>query len=363
MKILHCADLHLDSSMTSVLPKEKARDRRGELLTSYTNIVRYAVDNDIHHIIIAGDMFDTKSVSATARNVVVGSITANPDITFYYLKGNHDNDSFLGALENVPDNLKLFANEWTSYDLADSNVSIYGLEISENRDELYHGLILDKSKYNIVVLHGQENVASGKDKEAVINLRELKNKNIDYLALGHVHTHKEEKLDERGIYCYCGTPEGRGFDECGAMGFVVLDIDEREHTANLTFVSRNIRRLHNVEVDISDISDTDEAIGEIRKNLDEYDIPAQDLVKITLTGKVGIDADINTVVINKMFEDRFYLFRIKDETTLKVNYEDFLLDESLKGEFVRLVKDSDMSEEMKAEVIKTGIGALLKEEI
>lgn len=34
MKILHCADIHLDSAMTANLDKDKARERRSELLAS-----------------------------------------------------------------------------------------------------------------------------------------------------------------------------------------------------------------------------------------------------------------------------------------------------------------------------------------
>ena len=56
--------------------------------------------------------------------------------------------------------------------------------------------------------------------QSKIEVYELKNKNIDYLALGHVHKYKMEKLDNRGIYCYSGCLEGRGFDECGDKGCV-----------------------------------------------------------------------------------------------------------------------------------------------
>ncbi|MFQ8900993.1 MAG: hypothetical protein ACLR7D_02880 [Lachnospira eligens] len=43
MKILHCADIHLDSAMTANLDKDKARERRSELLASFKDMVGYAV--------------------------------------------------------------------------------------------------------------------------------------------------------------------------------------------------------------------------------------------------------------------------------------------------------------------------------
>ena len=33
-----------------------------------------------------------------------------------------------------------------------------------------------------------------------------------------IHKYKKEKLDNRGVYCYSGCLEGRGFDECGEKG-------------------------------------------------------------------------------------------------------------------------------------------------
>lgn len=75
MKIIHCADLHLDSNMTSNLTKEKANERKAELLATFERMVTYAKNNDIHIILIAGDLYDKKNISATARNVFISAVT------------------------------------------------------------------------------------------------------------------------------------------------------------------------------------------------------------------------------------------------------------------------------------------------
>ena len=36
IRIIHCADLHLDSKMTAHLSSEKARERKAELLNTFT---------------------------------------------------------------------------------------------------------------------------------------------------------------------------------------------------------------------------------------------------------------------------------------------------------------------------------------
>ena len=39
MKIIHCADLHLDSQMTANLTKEQARERKREIIRTFTRMV------------------------------------------------------------------------------------------------------------------------------------------------------------------------------------------------------------------------------------------------------------------------------------------------------------------------------------
>jgi hypothetical protein len=61
--------------------------------------------------------------------------------------------------------------------------------------------------------------------------------------------------------------------------------------------------------------------------------------------------------------DYFYFEKVYDKTRLMVNYSDYEKDASLKGEFIRMVSASDLSEEEKSRVIRMGILALAGEEI
>ena len=58
MKLIHCADLHLDSRMESGLPPEKARERRMELLHTFTKMVDMAAEDGVEAILLCGDLFD-----------------------------------------------------------------------------------------------------------------------------------------------------------------------------------------------------------------------------------------------------------------------------------------------------------------
>lgn len=368
MKIIHCADLHLDSKLTANLSKEQTKERRVELLHTYERMVNYASEQGVRAIIIAGDMFDTNRVSVTVRNTVIGTINNHPEIDFYYLKGNHDHNNVLEIQEESPGNLKMFGDVWHTYAAnPDTNHSIMitGVELEQcKKDSFYDSLVLDYNKFNIVVLHGQESIYNVKDKTEIINLGALRNKGIDYLALGHIHTYKKQELDKRGIYSYPGCLEGRGFDETGVCGFVLLDIDEEKRTCESEFIPFADRVLYVKEVDISDCMTSIQITRKIEQELDQEGYSDRSLVKIVLTGNVDIECEKNMEYLKKQLENRFYFLKIYDETRFAVDYRGFALDASLKGEFVRTVDAAtDLDEVTKAEIIRYGIQALAGEEI
>lgn len=356
MKIIHTADLHLDSAMTS-LPKEKAVIRKNELIETFKKMVDYASDNDVAAILISGDLFDTRIVTRTLQKIVSKVITEHPDVTFFYLKGNHDADSFISGLEVIPENLKLFGNEWVSYKLSES-VIITGVEISdENADSIYDSLVLDNTGLNIVMLHGEDR--EYKSKGHVISLGNLKNKGIDYLALGHIHAVKTERLDSRGMYCYPGCLEGRGFDECGDHGFMLLDINEDSNTINQSFISFAGRKIYELNVDITGVDSSIEIEERIDQILGECSYPDTSLVKIVLKGEINEETEINIEYLNEHYRDSFFYTRVKDETSIRIDYDSYEKDISLKGEFIRCVKaDMSLDDETKSRIIRTGIDLL-----
>ena len=169
--------------------------------------------------------------------------------------------------------------------------------------------------------------------------------------------------ESRYTWCYCGCLEGRGFDECGPKGFVLLDVDEQTCRAQMQFVQMAARTLYTLEVDVSNVMTTREAAERMEEAVKQAQYPSGSLVKFVLTGEVEVDAEINCEYLQNLFSDYFYFEKVKDRTTLRVDYSDYEKDASLKGEFIRMVLGSELSQEQKAEVIRCGILALSGEEI
>ncbi len=358
MKLLHCGDLHLDSALNANLNSEKKKLRKSELLSTFVKMAEYGAEHGARAVLIAGDLFDGSYVTKRTQNMVKETILRFPFVDFLYLKGNHDTDSFLDGWEDRPDNLKLFGPDWTYYRY--DTVVIAGAEFTDgNADKLYDSLVLNRNDCNLVLLHGQTEKYRSAEKAETVALGALKNKNIDYLALGHIHSYRCETLDSRGMYCYCGCPEGRGFDECGEKGFVWLEIED--NSVNHTFVPFATRTVHEVFADISGAETTLAVEQKVRDVLEG--IPAKDLVKVSLTGKVGLAAERDLQYLTGRFAEGFFAFKLTDrEVGIAVNPEEYENDISLRGEFIRLVMQGDYSEEEKRMLLELGIRALCGEE-
>ncbi|MBR6072484.1 MAG: DNA repair exonuclease [Acholeplasmatales bacterium] len=346
MRIIHTADLHLDSPLGTNLSLLKQKERKRELLYNFERLINYAKEYSVNMIIISGDMFDRARIAIKTREYIFNLINENPTIDFALISGNHDEDSFVDEMEIIPHNLKVFDKDFST--IKYNNIAITGVNYCENYK--YNNLNLKPDDINIVIMHGDINDE--------IDLKKLKNKNIDYLALGHIHKYSKGEIDDRGIYAYPGTLEGRGFDESGDKGFILLDIDSN---INMKFIPFANRKLHDVNLNITGL----ENYQDIRRNaeLKLNDIPQDDMVRLRLQGYYNLDLIKQNEMLEEALNEKFYFAKVSDESKLKINPKDYENDISLKGEFIRSVLNSDLPENDKNMVIEYGIKALLKEEI
>ena len=279
LKLIHCADVHLGSKMEAKLPRAKADERRGEVRNTFHRMVEFAKREGVRAILLSGDVFDSDRPFKRDKEFFYSVVKGNPDIDFLYLRGNHDGEE--SYVEDGLENLKTFSEEWSGY--AYDGTYVCGLELSpQNAQSLYSTLKLDANKKNIVMLHGQTSASMGMDK---IKLTSLAEKNIDYLALGHIHSYAENKLDDRGRYAYSGCLEGRGFDECGEKGFVLLEVGESIESRFIPFATRTV---HEVFVDVSDATGSYPAYQTIKA---QVQINPRDVYRIILTGEIGFDSE------------------------------------------------------------------------
>lgn len=346
MKFIHTADVHLGSQLNLPTTQEKINERRAEIRATFKNVVELAKRENATAIILSGDVFDGARALKKDKEFFYNVIKNNPSIDFLYLRGNHD---ILEGFEENYSNLKLFSDNWTYYEYG--NVVIAGIEMTNaNANSMYQSLSLKEDKTNIVMLHGQVSDVTG---NGLIKLANLKDKNIDYLALGHVHSNKIGKIDNRGVYAYSGCPEGRGFDETGEKGVFLLNAQNGR--VESVFVNTASREISLLTVDCTGLKDVYEIYARV-KEIGKLNV--KNLYRIELYGEIDFDVDGIEKELAKYLNKECYLVSVKEKLVRKFDVESLKGDVSLKGEFLRQVINSDLPSEDKNRIISLGLKAL-----
>ena len=353
MKIIHTADLHLDSAIDT-LPTDKSRVRRDEILRTFERLCEYAKVNGVKAVIIAGDAFDGARVSKKTAGRFLEAVNSASDTDFLYLSGNHDR-AFLQTYGDIlPENFKVFKNEWTTYRY--DGVAITGIALDKyNAPFAYDNLRLNENDINIVCMHGQVLGYRSEEAAETVSIPMLKNKFIDYLALGHIHTFAEGKIDERGKFAYSGCLDGRGFDETGVKGFVLIDTGAKGvSTEFIPFCSRLfVEKEYATDGETSFYAFRNRIVEEMRALF-----APESIVKVILTGGHDADFIVDKEDLALRLNENFFFAKVYDKTAVKVSEKDYEFDKSVRGEFVRKVLSSDLTEEEKNAVILTGLNAL-----
>ena len=400
VRLIHTADLHLDSAFSSRFSKEEAEERRRNLLIAWNKLLQYGIERKVQAILISGDLFDSPVVSRSTMEIFLSSIRKNPEISFFYLRGNHDTKNTFRFRDDLPKNLFLFSKEGKKYRLKEKLVLLgqefygterrsefpeepYGteslLEFQEEPEELVEEELLSPSSSedavqsiwnlkeedcNILMLHGALREGGPEvQNEQGISLKQLSRYPIHYLALGHIHKREEGKYGSL-YYIYPGCLQGRGFDEEGEKGFYYLEIEEETKEIKAEFVPLKEGEFRIIPLFLSEEDGTLDAEEKIRESLKKEGAEAKDSVRIILKGEKRAEEERNLRYLEKQLEEEYAYIEIKDETKLKLRKEEFIHEKGLKGEFLRMVCESEsLSEEEKEKLMILGIGLLQGEEL
>lgn len=387
VRLIHTADLHLDSAFSSRFSKEEAEERRRNLLIAWNKLLQYGIERKVQAILISGDLFDSPVVSRSTMEIFLSSIRKNPEISFFYLRGNHDTKNTFRFRDDLPKNLFLFSKEGKKYRLKEKLVLLgqefYGteslLELPEEPEELVEEELLSPSSAkdavqsiwnlkeedcNILMLHGALREGGPEvQNEQGISLKQLSRYPIHYLALGHIHKREEGKCGSL-YYIYPGCLQGRGFDEEGEKGFYYLEIEEETKGIKAEFVPLKEGAFRIVTIFLSEEDGTLDAEEKIRESLKKEGVDAKDSLRIILKGEKRAGEERNLRYLEKQLEEEYAYIEIKEETKLKLRKEEFIHEKGLKGEFLRMVSESEsLSEEEKEKLMILGIGLLQGEEL
>ncbi len=337
MKIIHTADIHLDSALNYA---SNPSQRRLELLQALAKLGEYANINNVEGIIVAGDLFDDKFATQKTVRSVADIINAS-NATWFVLRGNHGDATPYEKLCEICSKVKVFREDWTSYRIG--NVHICGRELGSDDEAQWQQLQLPTDCYNILVLHGDVD----DDSYGVIDKKAIAKSGANYVALGHRHSFANYKFGKSTV-AYSGVLEARGFDEKDPTGFVVIDTE----SGVFTFVKQAIRSVETVVVDVTGIQSEIALENLVMQHLATF-FP-RNYLNLVLVGT--LDEQINVNFVNTILQDKCFALRVDNQTQPNYDLQKLAQEMSLRGEFVRQVLQ--LPAEQRAEVLKMGLTLL-----
>lgn len=261
VKLLHLADLHLDSPFKSLatISKSLAKHIQQATYQSFEKLVTLAIQRHVDVVVIAGDTFNSDQPSVHAQLFFQAQlkrlISENVAVVICY--GNHDfyNGKLLIQLPQeiyvFPENISTI--EITTYQgkkVALSGFSYHTRHISHVHWENFP----KKSTHDvhIGIIHGQmgENGVY-----SPFMPKYLEYLNYDYWALGHIH--QRGIIADRPLMAYAGCIQGLNINEMGEKGGYLLTFDtgkapqfEEINTASIVWTQLRVK------VDVNDTLDS-----------------------------------------------------------------------------------------------------------
>ncbi len=327
INVLHSADWHLDAPMSGHSPEATEYLRR-ELKKIPEKIKKICIAQKCDLMLLSGDLFDGPYSADTLRTVQ--QALSDVEIPVFISPGNHD---FIGSdspytAPGWSDNVTIFTNpKIESIPLPALDCRIYGAGYTAmDCPALFKDFqSFGDEKYHIAVLHGEADTAHSS--YCPITRDQLKNSALSYVALGHIH--KSSSLRAGDTLCaWPGCPMGRGYDELGAKGVILVTLDE---DVKASFLPLDTPRFYDEEVEAGD--DPREAVASVLPSLH-----TDDFYRITLTGySAGVD-------LSQLSFPQVPHFVLRDETRPELDLWSAVGEDTLEGVLFGLLKQACDSE-------------------
>lgn len=327
IKILHAADLHLDSPFAA-LSAEKAAQRRKEQRQLLTDLAELCNAHGCDVMLLAGDLFDSDNAYPDTLEALARAF-ASCQAQIFIAPGNHDyaarGSSYLTAA--WPENVHIFTQpQLTAVELPELHCRVWGAAfVSAYAENLLEGFTAPADGVtDLMVLHGD--ALNPNSPYNAISKEQIAASGLTYLALGHIHQQSGLLKAGSTYYGWSGCPMGRGFDELGEKGVYLVEADAASCKA--TFLPLPGRRY-----EILTLSAGDEPLAAILAALPED--TANHIYRIRLTGESD---PINQAALYRALEDQFFSLTIRNETTPKIDLWAGCQEDTLRGLFLKALK-------------------------
>ena len=219
LKITHTSDVHLNDEPDGIKVRE-----------AFAQVVDTVLETESDLFLIAGDLFDHNEISRKTVDFVYEQL-ARVSCETVVIVGNHDVWDERSIVKRM-DFRKAGAHvtllndaEGTQVTFPELHATVWGrcmLDHDRSNKPMANVPPRNGNMWHIGMAHGMYSDDPEMERSSLISPREIEASGFDYLALGHVHAHRQMRHGDT-LACYPGVCAAHmGTIECGCVTLVTL---------------------------------------------------------------------------------------------------------------------------------------------
>ena len=323
LRFVHAADLHLDSPFTGLrsIAPAIAEHLYNATFEAYEALINLCIEEHVDAFLVAGDIYDSADRSLRAQLKFVDGLRRldAEGIQSFVCHGNHDPLDGWEARLTLPASCHRFgpALETVPIDISNpdkgtvSGLSYPRREVRDNLARTWQNPA--PSGFHIGLLHC--NAGGNRDHEAYApcTIEDLAATNVDYWALGHLHTRQVLRPAGPAIV-YPGNLQGLQPNETGGRGAYLVEVSAAG-AIGLDFRPLDSVRWEGIDIRIEGIETEQQLLDEIEAGTERVMDSADGrhvILRVKLVGRgplhhtthrVGFDSELQES-INDQWSDR-----------------------------------------------------------
>lgn len=222
-----------------------------------------------------------------------------------------------------------------------------------NTDGFLDGFRVDRSGVHIALFHGAELgslhfEAEGKQPHAPFREAQLTQAGLHHAFVGHYHRARQTQL-----ITYPGNPEPLSFGEDSGRGAVLATIGGDGSIQRQTYDVAETA-VSDIRVDVSGCGSRTEIVTAVEQALKQH----RGIVRATIVGDVGADVDVQRSDLQGLRLPDIDACQYQLQLSAAYDLDAITHEKTVRGEFVREVREAQLDPNVERRVLVTGLRAL-----